>query len=63
MREKLMSAILAMQTLEIKPTISNVKTMDAIFTTLLDINDELEANENAGAEGRLQDHSGGRDHD
>lgn len=55
------AVIMAIPELEIKPTMSNTKILDAIYNTLLKINDGLEAEKNAGTDERAPDHPGGPD--
>lgn len=61
MRNKVMGVIMALPELDIKPTMNNVKIMDAIYNTLLEINDELEAEERVGTNEQVQNNSNGRD--
>ena len=61
MKDKITGIIMALPELDIKPTMSNVKLLDAIYNTLLEIHDELEAKEDAGTDERIHDNPGGRD--
>lgn len=60
-KSEICAVIMAIPELELKPTMSNTKILDAIYNTLLKINDGLEEEENAGTDERVPDHPGGPD--